>query len=65
MVLTLATSGIGEWVSAYIFFALAFCVAIVGVTVIATWVLRADARNRQAQRLAAQARQEAGQLLDE
>lgn len=45
-------TGIGEWVSAYVFFGLAFAVATGGVTGLGVWVLRADARNRRAQLLA-------------
>ncbi|MBO0709463.1 MAG: hypothetical protein J2P44_13960 [Candidatus Dormibacteraeota bacterium] len=40
-------SGIGEWVSAYVFFGLAFAVATIGVTGLGVWVLRGDARNRR------------------
>ena len=40
---------IGEWISAYAFFGLAFTVAVVGVTGLGVWVLRGDARNRRAQ----------------
>lgn len=46
------SGGIGEWVSAYVFFGLAFLVATCGVTGIGVWVLRADARNRRARLLA-------------
>lgn len=45
-------SGIGEWISAYVFFGLAFAVATVGVTGLGVWVLRGDTRNRRAQLLA-------------
>lgn len=45
-------SGIGEWISAYVFFGLAFAVATFGVTGLGIWVLRGDARNRRAQVLA-------------
>lgn len=45
-------SGIGEWVSAYVFFGLAFAVATFGVTGLGVWVLRGDARNRRSKLLA-------------
>ncbi len=40
-------SGIGEWVSAYVFFGLAFAVASGGVLGLGYWVLRGDAANRR------------------
>jgi ABC-type proline/glycine betaine transport system permease subunit len=43
------SGGIGEWISAYVFFGLAFTVAVVGVGGLGAWVLRGDARNRRAQ----------------
>ena len=45
-------SGIGEWVSAYVFFGLAFAVATTLVVGLGVWVLRGDARNRRARLLA-------------
>lgn len=45
------SSGIGEWVAAYVFFGLAFVVATVGVTALGMWVLLGDARNRRARLL--------------
>lgn len=36
----------GEWVGAWLFLSLAFLVALLGVTGLAWWVLRGDAKNR-------------------
>lgn len=52
-------SGIGEWVSAYVFFGLAFAIATFGVTGLGVWVLRGDARNRRARLLALRANEDA------
>jgi Flp pilus assembly protein TadB len=40
---------VGEWVGAWLFMSLAFLVALLGVTGLAWWVLRGDARNRAAE----------------
>ncbi len=39
----------GEWVPAWLWFTLAFLVAVLGVTGLAIWVLRGDALNRAAE----------------
>lgn len=57
--LTLAIGEAGEWVSAYVFFGVAFAVAVIGVTAIGVWVLRGDARNRRATLFAARPVEEA------
>jgi Flp pilus assembly protein TadB len=38
----------GEWVGAWLFLSLAFLVAIIGVSGLAWWVLRGEAKNRAA-----------------
>jgi hypothetical protein len=55
--------GVGEWVAAYIFFGLAFTVAVVGVTGLGIWVLRGDTRNRAAQRAALREQEAANDTL--
>jgi hypothetical protein len=55
--------GTGEWVAAYVFFGLAFTVAVVGVTGLGIWVLRGDMRNRRAQRAALREREAANDTL--
>ena len=42
----------GEWVPAWAGMSIAFLVAVIGVTGLAIWVLRGDARNRAAQEAA-------------
>ena len=39
----------GEWVGAWLFMSLTFLVAVIGVTGLGWWVLRGDARNREAE----------------
>lgn len=62
--LTLAVGEAGEWISAYVFFGVAFAVAVAGVTGLGVWVLRGDVRNRRAQ-LEAQRQRDAAEELQE
>lgn len=39
----------GEWVPAWLGMSITFLVAVVGVTGLGWWVLRGDARNREAE----------------